>query len=95
MDNKEMLSLAIEDTDILSKKQKAVLNLLCKSDFPVSSVTIENAMQVSRQAIYLTLKVLLDRGFITRTKERVFLYAPNKLKILELIERYKFNISKK
>lgn len=89
-----MLNLAIEDTDILSKKQKVVLKFLCKSDFPVSSVTIENAMQVSRQAAYLTLKVLLDRGFITRTKERVFLYSPNKLKTLELMERYKFNISK-
>lgn len=88
-----MLRLAIDDTDILSTKQKEVLQILCNANFAISSGTIENKMDVTRQAVYLTLKALLDRGFITRKKERVFLYEPNKLKALELIERYKEKIS--
>ena len=95
MQDKEILKLAINDTDILSSKQKEVFITLCNANFPLSSGTIESSMGVTRQAVYLTLKALLNRGFITRTKERVFLYSPNKLKELELIERYKDKISSK
>jgi predicted transcriptional regulator len=89
--DKQLLNKAIENTDILSPKQKMVFKIICESEYPVSSVTIENLMKVSRQAVYLTLKVLLDRDFINRKKERVFLYSANKLKLFELMERYKFS----
>ncbi len=95
MNDKETIDLAINDTNLLSEKQKVVLKLLCESPFPISSVNIENTMKVSRQAVDLTLKALLNRGFIIRNKERIFLYSPNQQKIFELLERYKFNISKK
>lgn len=91
IEDRKLLDKAIENTDILSHKQKAVFKIICQSEYPISSVTIENSMNVTRQAVYLTLKALLNRDFITRKKERVFLYSPNKLKILELIERYKFS----
>ena len=84
-----MLELAINDTDTLSKKQKEVFRVICNSDFPLSSNSIEKKMGVTRQAVYLTLQSLLNRGFITRTKDRIFVYHSNKLKKLELIERYK------
>lgn len=91
MNDKELLNQAIDDTDILSPKQKVAFKIICESEYAVSSVTIEKSMNITRQAVYLTLKALLDRSFITRKKERIFLYSPSKLKILELIERYKFN----
>ena len=92
MRDNEMLNLAIQDTDILSRKQKDVFSILCNSEFPLSSHTIEEKMGVTRQAVYLTLQALLKRGFITRTKDRIFVYSPNNLKKLELIERYKQKI---
>lgn len=95
IENKLLLKQAIDDTDILSMKQKLVLKIICESDYPVSSVTIEKSLKVTRQAVYLTLKALLDREFILRKKERIFLYYPNKLKLLELIERYKFSMLKR
>ena len=45
IENKLLLKQAIDDTDILSMKQKLVLKIICESDYPV----------------YLTLKALLDR----------------------------------
>lgn len=89
MEEKNILELAIMDTDLLSKKQKDVFLIICNSDFPLSSYSIEKKMGVTRQAVYLTLQALLKRGFITRTKDRIFVYQPNQLKKLELIERYK------
>ena len=95
IEDKLLLNHAIDDADILSSKQKVVLKIICESDYPVSSITIEKSLKVTRQAVYLTLKALLDRDFILRKKEQIFLYYPNKLKLLELIERYKFTISKR
>jgi predicted transcriptional regulator len=89
MSNRKMLNAAIQDTDIMSPKQKEVFQVICNSEFPVSSSVIEDKMRVTRQAVYLTLKTLLDRGFINRERGRVFLYKPNLAKQTELIKRYK------
>lgn len=72
IEDKLLLNHAIDDADILSSKQKVVLKIICESDYPVSSITIEKSLKVTRQAVYLTLKALLDRDFILRKRSEYF-----------------------
>ena len=44
-----LLNHAIDDADILSSKQKVVLKIICESDYPVSSITIEKSLKVRRE----------------------------------------------
>ena len=60
IEDKKLLNKAIEDTDILSPKQKAVFKIICESEYPVSSVTIEKSMKVTRQAVYFNFKSLIE-----------------------------------
>jgi predicted DNA-binding protein YlxM (UPF0122 family) len=86
--DKKMLIESIEDADILSSGQKKVLNIICNSDYPLSASSILDMTGSSKQAVHFSIKRLLDRNFIGRKKDRVFVYEPNKIRILELMERY-------
>jgi predicted transcriptional regulator len=88
MTKRTMLSDAILSSDILSTGQKKVLNIICSSDYPVSVKGILDIMGSSKQAVHISIKSLLERGFITKHKDRVFVYKPNKARIAELETRY-------
>jgi len=90
-----MLYKAIQDADILSSGQKKVLNIICDSDYPVSAASILDLMGTSKQAVHFSIKKLLERHFITREKDRVFVYSPNKERIIELLDRYNKKVSLK
>lgn len=92
-DDKKMLSEAIFHADILSAGQKKVLNIICSSDYPVPASSILEMMGSSKQAVHFSIKKLLDRNFITRKKDRVFVYEPNKIRIKELTKRYNQKLS--
>jgi predicted transcriptional regulator len=46
-------------------------------------------MQISKQAVNFSLKELTKRNFVTRKKDKVFIYTVNVNKISELLEDYK------
>ena len=86
--DKKMLNDAIQDTDMLSSCQKKVLSIICDSNYPLSTSSILDVMGTSKQAIHFSITKLLERGFVEREKDRVFVYHPNKTRIIELVERY-------
>tara|TARA_B100001093_G_scaffold513809_1_gene586491 strand:- start:1094 stop:1366 length:273 start_codon:yes stop_codon:yes gene_type:complete len=90
-----MLHNAIQDADILSSAQKRILNIICDSNYPVSAGSILDLMGTSKQAVHFSIKKLLERNFITREKDRVFVYKPNKERVIELIDRYNKKLSLK
>jgi len=90
--NKNMLTRAIENSDILPSGQKKVLSIICNSDYPVTAKQIEKYMGFTKQTINFTLKHLLSRNFIEREKDGVYVYTPNKERTVELIERYKTSL---
>ena len=93
--DKTMLYNAIQDADILSSGQKKVLNIICDSDYPVSAAAMLDLMGTSKQAVHFSVKKLLERNFIIREKDRVFVYKPNKERIIELLDRYNKKLSLK
>ena len=90
-----MLNASIQDSDILSAAQKKVLTIICDSNYPISCSSILDLMGTSKQAAHFSLTRLLDREFITRAKDRVFVYQANPTRMAELIERYKNKLQKK
>jgi DNA-binding MarR family transcriptional regulator len=86
--DKTMLNEAIQDADILSSGQKRVLSVICDSNYPVSASSVLDLMGTSKQAVHFSIQKLLERNFITRTKDRVFVYQPNKTRVIELVDRY-------
>jgi len=61
----------------------------------VSAASILDMMGTSKQAVHFSIRKLLDRKFITRQKDRVFVYEANKIRIIELIERYNQKLNTK
>ena len=90
--DKMILIKAIENSDILPSGQKKVLSIIGSADYPVTAKQIEKAMGYKKQTVNFTLKHLLNRNFIEREKDGVYIYTPNKDRAVELIERYKTNL---
>lgn len=90
MKNITLCSNAIDFTGFLSKTQKQILKYLLafSQQGGVTADTIKNSTHISRQAANIHLKHLMDRGYVTREKNRVFTYFPKKEKIKELIDTY-------
>jgi hypothetical protein len=59
-----------------------------KSSSSFRDASQENRDGSSKQAVHISIKSLLERGFITKHKDRVFVYKPNKTRIAELETRY-------
>ena len=99
MDNINLCNEAIDFTGFLSKGQKAILKYILVFDDKggVTAETIKNSSQVSRQAANIHLKHLMDRGFVNREKNRIYVYYAKKRKLQELIETYETsrNLNKK
>jgi len=91
MKNIEICKEAINFTGLLSKGQKSVLKYMLAFDSKggVTADTIKNSSIISRQAANVHLKHLMERGFVDRSKNRVFVYYPNKTRLQQIIEEYK------
>ena len=91
MDNINLCNQAIDFTGFLSKGQKEILKYILVFDDKggVTAETIKNSSNISRQAANIHLKHLMDRGFVDREKNRIYVYYAKKRKLQELIETYK------
>ena len=87
-----MLDKAISNSDILPTGQKNILSIIGASEYPVSSKHIEKAMGFTKQTVNFSIKTLLNRKFIEREKDGVFVYKLNEDRAIELIERYKASL---
>lgn len=84
----DLLKEAIETSAIIPKVQKVVLKAICSSPHPISAKEIEDILGFSRPSVSFSLKMLLKRNFITRFKDNVYLYTPNKERMQEIKERF-------
>ncbi len=87
--NKNILVKAIRNTDLLATKQKLALEVICCSEYPMSSKMIEKKLKTTKQRMDYSLKSLIKRKFIVREKDGYYVYRPNYIRIEELIRRYK------
>ncbi len=84
----DMLVEAIRNTDLLPEKQKLTLEVICRSEYPLSSKMIEKKLNTTKQRMDYSLKSLIKRNFIIREKDGSYVYRPNYTRIEELIKRY-------
>jgi DNA-binding MarR family transcriptional regulator len=82
---------AIDDSGLLSSSQKNILKYIVSFD-PKRGVPASSIMeytQISKQAVNFSLQQLIKRNFISRKKDRVFVYTVNQIRLSELLEDYK------
>lgn len=86
-----MLIEAIRSTDLLPEKQKIALEVICCSEYPLSSKMIEKKLNTTKQRMDYSLKSLIKRNFIIREKDGSYVYRPNYERVEELIRRKEYN----
>lgn len=81
---------AIETSNLLSKSQKNILKYIVSFNLQrgVTATDIIEFMNISKQAVNFSLQQLIKRNFITRYRDKVFIYKINKDKLSELLEDY-------
>ena len=84
----DLLKEAIENSAIIPRVQKIVLKVICSSSYPISAKEIEDILGLSRPSVSFSLKMLLKRNFINRSKDNVYLYSPNQERMKEIRERF-------
>jgi len=90
MDNEiEVKKSAIDNYSVFSNGQKKILKILVELDAPVPVNIIQNIAQVSRQSFNFSIQGLLKLGFITRKKQRVYIYQINNQMLEEIVSIYK------
>lgn len=92
MDNLEEKKIAIEAIDnysVFSAGQKVIMKILINFDYPVPVDIIQKVAGVSRQSFNFSIQGLLKLEFISREKNRVFIYRVNYQKLSEIINIYK------
>ena len=87
--NKKMMIEAIHNSKLLPKKQRQALEIICSSEYPLSSKMIEEEAKTTKQRMAYSLKALEKRNFIVKEKDGSYVYRPNYRRIEELIKRYK------
>jgi Fic family protein len=92
-DDKEMIDSAIESSDLLSVGQKEILKTLVRCEEGLSVPSIMKILGASKQALHFNIKKLLEREYLTRIKDRIYVYRSNKVKIKELIELHLKKVS--
>jgi len=81
---------AIETSGLLSKSQKSILKYIVSFNLQrgVTASSLIEYMNVSKQAINCSLQQLMKRNFVTRYRDKVFIYKINNSRLLELLEDY-------
>ena len=80
---------AIENYSVFSAGQKKIMKILIDFDNPIPVDIIQKVAGVSRQSFNFSIQGLLKLEFISREKNRVFIYQANKNKMSEIINIYK------
>lgn len=88
-DDKETAINAIENYSVFSAGQKAIMKILIDFDYPIPVDIIQKVAGVSRQSFNFSIQGLLKLEFISREKNRVFIYQVNNHKMSEIISIYK------
>ena len=86
--DKTMLINAVRNTELIPKKQREALEIICKSKYPLSSKIIEKRSGTTKEKMAYSLRSLEKRKFIIKEKDGVYVYRPNHVRIEELIERF-------
>ena len=91
LNNINEMQLAIDYSDLLSKSQKEILKYIVSFDLErgLPAVSIMKHMKVTKQAIGFSLKQLMSRKFLTRYKDKVFVYRINRTRIQEIVVDYR------
>lgn len=84
----ELLPFAIKDSNLLSKGQKEIVLLLLQFEEGITMNDLMKLMSQSKQTLFLKVKKLLDRGFVTREKDMVYLYKLHKGKMTSILENH-------
>ena len=92
-DDKEIVDNAIQSSDLLSAGQKEILKTLMRCEEGLSVPSIMKIQGASKQALHFNIKKLLEREYLTRVKNRIYVYRFNKIKIIEFIELYLKKVS--
>jgi predicted transcriptional regulator len=82
---------AIDVSDLLSKSQKEILKYIVSFDLErgLPAISIMKHLEVTKQAISFSLKQLMNRKFLTRYKDKVFVYRINRQRLEEIITDYR------
>lgn len=82
---------AIDYSDLLSKSQKEILKYLVsfELDRGLPAISIMKYLKVTKQAISFSLKQLMNRNFLTRYKDKVYVYKINRQRLEEIIVDYR------
>ena len=88
MIHSNLLPLAIKESSIVSKGQKEILLNILQFEDGLAMSDLVNIMKQSKQTLFLKVKKLLDRGFVLREKDMVFMYKVNQQKMSTLLENY-------
>jgi len=88
INDKPLISNAINDSALLSVGQKIILSSLVKFDIGMPISQIMELTNLTKQTVHFNLKKLLERGYVSRTKDMFFLYKVEQNKMEELLERY-------
>ena len=92
MDNIEDLELkknAVDNYNVFSAGQKKLLKILLEINEPVPMDIIQKIANVSRQSFNFSIQGLLKLGFVSRNKQRVYIYQIEHERLKPVIEVYK------
>jgi len=82
------LSLAINNSPIVSAGQKKILNILVEFEKGIPMSRLSDLTGASKQALYFNIKRLLERELIVRERKIVYIYKVNEPKIVEILDSY-------
>jgi predicted transcriptional regulator len=88
MIHSNLLPLAIKESSIVSKGQKEILLNILQFEDGLAMSDLVNIMKQSKQTLFLKVKKLLDRDFLIREKDMVYMYKVNSKKMIEILEHY-------
>ena len=88
-EDRMLLSKSIESSRILSTGQKKILKNIIKFEHGIAMSTLVELMNQYKQALFSNIKKLVERGFLIRQKEMVYIYKANEEKMIEIINTYK------
>lgn len=88
LEQNPLLIEAINSSSLLSDGQQQILKILVQFDVGIPIAQIMALTNLSKQTIHFNIKKLMERQYVMREKEMVYIYKANRDKIFEIIERY-------
>lgn len=89
LEQNPLLPEAINNSKLLSAGQKKILSVLIQFDTGIPISQLMELMNSSKQSIHFNMKKLLQREYVLREREMVYVYKVNQKKLVEIVEREK------